>query len=749
MKFQSLRRELYDYYLTGDEERSKAFADRCFALMDANATASMSVMAQKLLQYDVISDLFEPVLFPHCPFYYETGALTSLSDGARNAKGHNHIQAGGWVFERNRHLFIDQDPALFQKRQKQGSEILYLICGEYNDNCQHFNFNNRPVLERGLRGIYEQAQSELAQADTAEETEFLQGVSHGMLVLRRMAEKFAAKAQALAITATDPECRSNYEKIAAAASHSPWEKPASFYEALAALAFLRTCLGTLEGIGPNTFGRVDKDLYPFYQADLAASRISESEAYDLICQFLIVWDCHYDHDMIMSGYADHELENTYTLGGCDEEGRPLYNELTRMFLQATREEKIIFPKIKCRFSDASPSEYFNEINQSVIQGTSTILYQNDNTGIPALVRSGKTLKEARDYMATGCWDMSINQEKYDHGSYLNLLKPFEFALHRRFDKMEAVEIPFEVYDACQSFDECYQVTVRNSERLIRERISVTRQGGNIYDQVDRYPIFSSTLEDCLQNHRDYTQRGARYNDDYLLMFGLPNIIDSLMVIRTLVYEQQKYTLPQLLEAVRADWNGQEEMRQEALRCSGWGDGQEVSTALANRFNNDLFAICASLKGSYGGRVNMGHLTYTEIRWWGEKTLATPDGRHSGDYFAQGLTPSRLKKIRNVTDVIHSLAGLDPSTLAANSVVNIILPAGKITPALCESFLRAAAHTALQSLQLNITSKEQLLDAQKHPENYPDLIVRVTGFSARFTALSKEWQAEVLSRNFYE
>ena len=145
---------------------------------------------------------------------------------------------------------------------------------------------------------------------------------------------------------------------------------------------------------------------------------------------------------------------------------------------------------------------------------------------------------------------------------------------------------------------------------------------------------------------------------------------------------------------------------------------------------------------------MGHLTYTEIRWWGEKTLATPDGRMSGDYFSQGLTPSRLKHIPHVTSVINSLAALDGSQMAAGSVLNIILPSGTPLDA-CVSFLLTSTETAMGMLQLNCTSRAELLDAQKHPENYPNLIVRVTGFSAKFTSLSPEWQAEVLSRNFYE
>jgi formate C-acetyltransferase len=242
--------------------------------------------------------------------------------------------------------------------------------------------------------------------------------------------------------------------------------------------------------------------------------------------------------------------------------------------------------------------------------------------------------------------------------------------------------------------------------------------------------------------------GARYNDDYQLLFGLPNIVDSLMAIKTLVFDQKKYTLPEYLTAVRANWEGYELMRLEALHCHGWGDGNKDSCALANRLNNDLYAIFQKKVGTYGGKVHMGHLTYTEIRFWGEKTLATPDGRKNGEYFAQGLTPSRLKQIPCVLDVVNSLACLDASTMAANSVVNIILPNN--TPLdRCETFLRVAAGTALQSLQLNCTSREELLDAQKHPEKYPHLIVRVTGFSAKFTSLSREWQNEVITRNFYE
>ena len=747
--FYDLRKELLEYYIeTGDDKRSMLFAKKCFKILDSRFREGMSVTEQKLLQYKVIAEQFEPKIFRHLPFFYETGVLFSLSDGSRIAKKERFYQANGWVYKRNEELFFDQNPNLFKKRNAQMDEKLYLICGPYNDTAQHFNLDLRPFLSVGAKGIYDRAAAELTKARTKEESEFLHSVCEGMLTLKRVAEKFAAKADEMLKGEGDDDAIKNLSLISRTARRIPWEAPESFYEAIELVAFMRTVFGSLEGVGPNTFGRLDKDLYPFYERDIAERRMTKDEAYGLISKFLLIWDCHYDHDMPMVGYADHELENTYTLGGCDDDGNPLCNDLTLMFIRATREEKIIFPKIKCRFSKNSPKEYLDEINLSIARGTSTVLLQNDEATIPALLRAGKTLNEARNYCVTGCWGVTTSGEKYDHGSYLNLLKPLEYSVHNLTDKMKKVGIEFESLDGSTDFEELYLRVLRNCERLLDAKLEITRGGGQIFHKVERFPIFSSTLDGCLKSRKDFTMGGAKYKDDYQLIFGLPNIIDSLMAIKTLVFDTNKYTLDEYLTAVRNNFEGHEEMRIAATRCHGWGDGNEDSSSLAARFNSDLFDIFRTKTGTYGGKVHMGHLTYTEIRWWGEATLATPDGRKSGEYFAQGLTPSRLKRIKNVGDVVNSLSYLDGSMMAANSVVNIILPP-KISLDRCEGFLRALSDTAIQSLQLNCTSKEELLDAQKHPEKYPDLIVRVTGFSAKFTSLTREWQEEVISRNFYD
>ncbi len=747
MSYEKMREELRDYYLKVADSRAEEFCDRCLAELDAKYVEGMSVFEMKRMQYRTISDNIDPVLFKNSPFYYETGTLAAQCDGARDFRGHR--SAGGWVYWKNNHLFEDQDPELWKLMKRQKKEKMYLICGPYNDVSQHFCFNHRPVLDIGLKGIYEKAKAQLEGANERE-ADFLNSVCEGMLSIKKISEKFAKKAAAMATEADNAETKANMERIAEAAMRTPWEAPQSFYEALNMYAFMRKALGSLEGIGFSSFGRIDMDLYPFYERDIEAGRLTKDEAYDLVAKFLVTFDSHFDRDIKFEGYSDHELENTYVLGGCDLDGKPLCNDLTLMFLRATRLEKLIYPKVKLRYSSESPKEMFDEVNKDIINGTSVVMYQNDEATIPAVYATGRTMEEARDYLIFGCWGMNGNgYEKFDDGSYINLAKPLELAVHRDFEKMSEIGMDFKPLDGAESFEEVYSIMCENVRVLLEERTRVTRAGGNIWHKVDVLPLFSSTLANCIEKRKDFTEGGAKYRDDRNELFAFANLVDSLLVIKELCFEKKKYTLDQLLSAVRNNWEGNEEMRIDATRCHGWGDGSDVSSGLCRKLNDDINEMVKGIKGTYGGKIVLGHLAYTEVRWWGELTRATPDGRKNGDYLAQGLTPSRLNKIPHVTDVVHSMTALDPSIFGGNTVINLILPPAKMNLEICEAFLRAAAKSAIQSLQLNCTSKEELLDAQKHPEKYPHLIVRVTGFSAKFTSLSPEWQNEIITRNFYE
>ncbi|MBE6612084.1 MAG: hypothetical protein E7632_06295 [Ruminococcaceae bacterium] len=748
MDYQNFRKEHLTHYLNYADTLSQDFTDRLLSELDAQYDENMSAFAMKSLQYRMISEAVSPVLFRTNPFYFETGALHARSDGSPNYRG--RIQAGGWTMARRKHLAEVFAPDTLERRWIHGNHQLYLICGIFMDNSQHFKLNYAPILKGGLKSLYDKATAQLDGANN-EEREYLEATRTGLMAIKRIGEKFAEAAIARMPEAQDEEECRNLRRISDTAARVPWEAPQSFYEALNTLAFLRKAIGTIEGAGFNTFGRVDIELLPFYEHDIASGKLTREDALDLITRFLLMFDCHYDHDSKMVGYSDHELENTYVIGGCDADGQPVFNELTRLFLQAARDEVIIYPKIMCRYSESSPKEYLDLINESIIRGTTTILYHNDDACIPALLREGRTLTEARDYISAGCWGMEVNSvEKPDNGNYVNILKAFEYSVHCAEREMAEIGIRFLPIDDAQSFEDVYAITCENVRRLFEARAAIGREGKGYWSRIVPVPLVSAAMESCLDKRMDLTAGGAKYHDEEFHLVGFPNVVDSLLAIRKLCFEDSICTLDELLSAVRRNWEGAEHLRAAAIHSPCWGDGSDASNTLARRFNDDMYRMAQELPPTvWGGKTEIGHLTYTEIRFWAEKTRATPDGRHDGEYFSQGLTPSRLHKIGSVFEVLDSFSALDPSKMAGSSVVNIILPGGKIGMEHCEAFVRAAARSGIQSLQLNCVSREQLCDAQLHPENHRNLIVRVCGFSARFTSLSPEWQAEVLSRNFYE
>jgi len=200
--------------------------------------------------------------------------------------------------------------------------------------------------------------------------------------------------------------------------------------------------------------------------------------------------------------------------------------------------------------------------------------------------------------------------------------------------------------------------------------------------------------------------------------------------------------------VRANWENTV-MRNEALNCHFFGDETDESISLMKTFLDDFEAFAGSLPALWGGRVTIGYMLFMEEYWMKDCIRATPDGRFSHDFFARGLTPSYLHKIDSISQVINSFNAIGESKAAANNVLNVTLPFGDLPLSAWEMLIRATAYGAISSLQINCTSKEELLDAIEHPENHQSLIVRVCGFSARFVSLPKHVQLDFIERNFYE
>ena len=482
MRYESLRSTLDTFYKNDLPKSAEAMREKVFAILDEwdAAYPNQNSYRLKAQQYRVIADTFTPIFFDELPFYYETGVLVAFCDG-RFSRG--AIHANGWVHLRNEHLAEEDDPKRWKLYMQNRDSLLFAQCGPYAD-LLHFGIPMEKVFRGGLRCAYEEVLAAKNQPLTQEEADFFDACAAGLLALKRVAERFSEAAE-----------KEGRHDLADMASRVPWDAPRTFHEGLCTLAFMRKCLGALEGIGFSSFGMPDVLLAPLYEHDIAVG-IPEETLYDLVCRFLLIWDTALDRTVKMEQVMEYEFENTLTLGGCDAAGVPVWNGVTRLFLRAQYDLSIIYPKMMFRYSADSPRDYLEAISRCALNSRSLGLYENDDCMIPALVRSGLSLKDARCYVVGGCWDaITPEVSKKFSGEYLNILRPMEWAIHRSRSMEEMVknELVFEPFDGAKTFEEVYAVYLRNVEMLLRRKAELTAEGSRIWPKIAQGCIISALM----------------------------------------------------------------------------------------------------------------------------------------------------------------------------------------------------------------------------------------------------------------
>jgi len=737
MRFSELREELTDFYGQKLHTLHEKSMKQCEEVLNREISLNTPAIMQKTAQYALIAENVIPVIYRHTLLFGEVCA---------NEAREGPDTMGNWTYRKNRIHYREYGKAVLEEKNACTRYPLYSFCGEFGDEYYHFAFENEKILQYGFRGIHERVCRRLSETALSDkERDWLEAVKAGCLAVRRVARRFAEQATNCAETARDDERKAHYLKIAETAARIPWEKPETFYEALETVFFLQQVIPALEGGGLYSVGRLDVLLYPFYKDDIAAGRITQDEVYGLICEFLLLFDLRIPHDL--QNQRDSLVNAVYTLGGIDGDGKPVFNPLTELFLKADSEENIIYPKIKCRFGTETPKEYFDLINTELMHGKSTILYENDGALIPALERAGIQASDARNYSLLGCWEPVIPGCTNEHCSYFSALKIFELSVHGGLYE-KALPFSLTPLDNARSFEEVLTITRNNFHAVMDSRCRVAVSARKSWHLVDPHPLLSSTLDDCLEKGLDVTDGGAKYHHDEIICAGLPNVIDSLLVIQELCFDKKKYGLGELLAAVRNDWD-REDMRRDALSCHFFGDESEESGAMVKCLTDDLASYARTLPALWGGHVTVGYMLFMEMYPWAKNMRATPDGRRKGDFFARGLTPSSLHYIPSVTGIINSFEAIDAGNIAANGVLNITLPYAHMDLSIWEALMRRIAKSSVSALQINCVSREELQDAVKHPEKHQSLIVRVCGYSAQFVSLPEDVRRDFLSRNFFE
>jgi len=741
MSFRSERlafeREFEQYYASMPNDVSEI---RGILDTENAAHPEWSAFRRKRFIYEVISAHCPVTLFRHFPFYYEIGVGKPRRDLGTGG-------IGGWLKEQPfGKSLADTGAAFWRPYAERGLSAGWHVL---DDNHHTLGYDN--VSRSGLAGLISQAEERRDSVRDEEEAEFLDTMVAGLRAQMLLAARFADEACRMGASEADPVVRERLMQIADTARRVPASPPRTFFEALATIVFMRETTQALESNGISVYGHLDRMLGPFYDADLNAGRITRDEAKDLLAFFLARSDALFG----MGEARDHVGTNTtVVIGGCDETGTPVFNEVTRIVVEVYREFGLVDPKLHARVSAAHPHEYFDLIAGCCAEGHNVVSIFNDDVVIPANVKMGKALADSRLYVGGGCQENVLQNTEVNSRAtmYMNLPGVFimGFFPNRWADLAERDGYQIEPVGGATTFGDLYNAFLRNLESVIKAHVAARNRTEGQGVRYNPCPLHSATLSDCIQNARDLMAGGARYNFGSISLAGIGTLIDSLFAVRELVFERKQVSFAQLRDMLAEDFAGEEALRQYIInRIPKFGRDDSMMRDFSAHVFADIARVSRGHRNTRGGVYEASLFSFRTFADFGRRTGATPDGRHAGEHLSPGMSPSMqaLGRECDAATVLRALEPLDMTDYPVVAVLDLKMPVspGGQNPALIESVIRCFVDCGGSVLQINVTDPEVLLEAREHPERHPDLVVRISGYSAYFRTLSPAVQDEVIAR----
>ncbi len=729
-----------------DHAFDKKFFDirnRIFEEMDAfyKENPGTPTILQKSRLHTLMAKYFEPVIFACNPFFFEMGMREADSWGLSD------INPGTWLHKRMRekiHTEYPIVPALEEQfKPVFDLEALGLCSADSSFDGDHHTLGYTNMFRYGLSGLIAQATERMERFPTgSEEYYFCLAAIKSCQAVIAIANKFADKAAQMLAECTDERERHFLGMIAESAKYIPANPPRTFYEGLAFLLFTREIASTLEAIGVSQLGHVDRLLGPLYDADVTAGRITEEDARELIG----IWMLHTDIKFDLEHNSWPETSTCIQLGGCDADGIPVFNMVSRMFMEEHHRLGLINPKLNCRYCPDSPDEYLKAAGEIMLKGHNNFVMINDEIIIPGLVKSGVDVKDARLYVNGGCQETMLEGFGHTEGVAFYASMPRVLDLFLQGDGGEFVK-PMTDY---ASFDAFYTDFMDALKGFFYKMIDWRNTRQQYYKQLTVAPFFSATQTGCIESGTDYSHGGAKYNFSTISLIGLGTLTDSLFAIKELVFEQKKVSLDELGTILKNNWEGNEFLRRLAVSLPKYGHNNKDADAMAAKFLSDFTDLLRVKTNERGGTYIPSLFVYYHFETFARCLRATPDGRNAFELISAGAAPGNLKPIKDVTTPVKSMQNVDFTLCGGGSaVLDVKLPLSKSMNAeLFTAFIRACGNYHCPTIQPNVVSQEELLDAKLHPEKHKNLIVRICGLSAYFVALTNEVQNEIIARNMY-
>ena len=596
---------------------------------------------------------------------------------------------------------------------------------------QHATADYKKVLDKGFDGIIEDIENSLKKHTKKEKTEFLQGLKKVAKAVIKWAGRCSQKAREFAETVEEAELRQNLLDLSKALLNVPKNKPSGFYEAVLTIY---VCFS----LDPDSVGTLDRYLTPFYENDIKSGAITKDKAKEYLQELFLMIQAKSP----LSGNFTRGGESHFCIGGYLPNGEDGFNEVSMLIVESLMELPIYCPQITLRWTNKTPHEAFHFVMDCERKDKfKRFAFTNDDKRIKCYTEiCGFPFERAVNYTMVGCNEPAFLGAITGSNSKGNLLKCVETVFHEKSESIKKAE----------SFDEFYEVFEKEMLSDI-DKIYEYDDKYNLARAKDINYVSSLLFNDCIENAKSLTQGGGDVVIASPMLLGITNVIDSLIVVKQFVFDSKAITMSELINAVQSNWKEYENLRRMILKTGKFfGNDDEISNYVAGRVYTSFYNHLKDKKNVFGYQWLIGDLLgYNEHhKWFGEKTKATPDGRFNGDLIKFGIGQSEGKDREGLTALLNSIAKLDPYGISCGSTVtNISLDEQliknddyfeKVVDMFEAYFKNGGVH-----FQLTYVSKEDLLAAQKDPEKYNNLRVRVTGFSDYFVNLRESIQNDII------
>lgn len=663
------------------------------------------------------------------------------------------------------------------------------------------------VLETGFEGIMEKAQKELdgcsvGDGNYARKSHFLEAVILSCKAVIDYAGRYAKLAQEMAAQTSDPVRKQELFVIAENCSRVPAKGAQNFYEACQSFWFVQQLL-QMESSGHSISpGRFDQYMYPYYKKDMEAGTITREFAQELMdCIWVKLNDLNKCRDAASAeGFAGYSLFQNLIAGGQNKEGEDVTNDLSVMCIQASMHVHLPAPSLSVRVWNGSPHEFLIKAAELTRTGIGLPAYYNDEVIIPALQNRGLSLEDAREYNIIGCVEpqKAGKTEGWHDAAFFNMCRPLELVFSNGMDKGEMVGIPTGDVTQMKTFDEFFDAYKKQMEYCISLLVNADNAIDVAHAERCPLPFLSCMIDDCLKEGKSVQEGGAVYNFTGPQGFGIANMADGLFAIRKLVYEDKKVSMKELKEALA--WNYDKgldaqsagdmtEMIMKAMQKAGRNVDASTAEGLLKtfmgmkpgeqktqrfkeihdmidevpKFGNDIPEVdyfarevaytytkpLQKYNNPRGGKFQAGLYPVSANVPLGGQTGATPDGRYAHTPVADGVSPSAGKDVKGPTAAATSVSRLDHFIVSNGTLFNQkFYPSALSGREGLEKFvalIRGYFDQKGMHMQFNVVDRQTLLDAQEHPEKYKHLVVRVAGYSALFTTLSRSLQDDIIRR----